>query len=56
MYPSQKKIFFCEVRSSHKKRKKKHVLLYSIAIILTWDQALFSFRFENNISAGKAQR
>ena len=23
MYPSQKKIFFCEVRSSHKKRKKK---------------------------------
>ena len=23
MCPSQKKIFFCEVRSSHKKRKKK---------------------------------
>ena len=55
IYPSQKKIFFCEVRSSHKKRKK-NVLLNSIAIILTWDQALFSFRFENYISAGKAQR
>ena len=55
MYPSQKKIFFCEVRSSHKKRKK-NVLLNSIAVIPTWDQAVFSFRFENYISAGKAQR
>ena len=56
MYPSQKNIFFCEVRSSHKKKRKKNVLLNSIAIILTWDQALFSFHFENYISAGKAQR
>ena len=50
MYPSQKKIFFCEVRSSHKKRKKKR------SFKLDRDYALFSFRFENYISAGKAQR
>ena len=24
--------------------------------VLTWDQALFSFRFENDIPAGKAKR
>ena len=27
-----------------------------LAIRLTWDQALFSFRFENNTPAGKAKR
>ena len=35
-------------------------LNFSVAIraslSVTWDQALFSFRFENNIPAGKAKR
>ena len=34
-------------------------LNFSVArasLSVTWDQALFSFRFENNIPAGKAKR
>ena len=32
------------------------LLLLSTSLQLTWDQALFSFRFENYIPAGKAKR
>ena len=31
-------------------------LNFLLAVLLTWDQALFSFRFENYIPAGKAKR
>ena len=31
-------------------------LLTHPGMILTWDQALFSFRFENYIPAGRAKR
>ena len=31
-------------------------LLDSLAFPITWDQAQFSFRFVNNIPAGKAKR
>ena len=29
------------------------ILAQTVAIVITWDQALFSFRFENYIPAGK---
>ena len=33
-----------------------NALLHSLAALVTWDQALFSFRFENYIPAGMAKR
>ena len=34
----------------------KEFLHASLHVNITWDQALFSFRFENNIPVGKAKR
>ena len=57
------KYWFYIVQGTHTVGLFKNMFLYGthsvkneILSILNWDQALFSFRFENYIPAGKAKR
>ena len=40
-------------RPSQTSKQCRHFFFELVGSALTWDQALFSFRFENNIPAGK---